>query len=286
MDELIKKALELTPIQEYDGVLYKRDDLFIPFPNEMLNGGKVRQAINLIYQNLDLIRSDYHNKVATTCQKDSPQGMIISRVAKAYNLGCFVGYGNISPKTLVENNFIQHIRQNDGIVESIIDQGFDNAITSRLKKLQEAGTGNNFFIIKFGIDVEKNPIVIDCIADQVKNIPNDLDNLIIPTGSGITAGGVLRGIKKYKKKIKKIYVVHISGQDRNKKINEIESDVPYIYIKGTGYKYPQKVKQYDTEGFSLDWIYEAKAYDWMLHNLDIRQEKTLFWIVGNANIYR
>ena len=161
MDELIRKAVELTPIEEYDGVLFKRDDLFRPFPDEELNGGKVRQAINLIYQNLDLIQKDYHGKVATTCQKDSPQGMIISRVAKAYDLGCFVGYGNISPKTLAENIFIQHIRKNGGIAESIINQGFDNAITSRLKKLQEAGTGNNFFIIKFGIDVEKNPIVVD-----------------------------------------------------------------------------------------------------------------------------
>lgn len=141
MDELLKKASELTPVEEYNGVLYKRDDLFMPFPNEKLNGGKVRQAINLIYHNLDLIRSEYHNQVATTCQKDSPQGMIISRVAKAYNLSCFVGYGNISQKTLAENTFIKHIRQNDGIVESIIKQGFDNAISSRLKKLQQEGTG-------------------------------------------------------------------------------------------------------------------------------------------------
>ena len=286
MDELLQKASELTPIEEYDGIFYKRDDLFMPFPNEMLNGGKVRQAINLIYQNLDLIRSEYHNQVATTCQKDSPQGMIVSRVAKAYDLGCFVGYGNISPKTLAENIFIQHIRKNGGITESIINQGFDNAITSRLKKLQEAGTGNKFYIIKFGIDVEKNPVVVDCIADQVKNLPNKLDNLIIPTGSGITAGSVLRGMKKYGKKIKNVYVVHISGEDRKKKIQEIAGLVPYIYVKGTGFKYSKKVKVQVANGFELDMIYEAKAYDWMLHNLDVRQEKTLFWCVGNANGYR
>ena len=158
MDELIKKAEELTPIEEYNGVLYKRDDLFRPFPNEMLNGGKVRQAINLIHQNLDLIHKEYKNKVATTCQKDSPQGMIVSRVAKAYDLGCFVGYGNINPKTLSENTFIKHILKNNGTVESIVNQGFDNVITGHLKKLQQVGTGNNFYIIKFGIDVEGLPL--------------------------------------------------------------------------------------------------------------------------------
>lgn len=196
--------------------------------------------------------------------------MIISRVAKAYNLGCFVGYGNISAKTLAENNFIKHIRQNDGIVESIINQGFDNAITSQLKKLQEKGNRKNFYIIKFGIDVEKNPIVVDCIADQVKNIPDNLDNLVIPTGSGITAGSVLKGIKKFGKKVKCVYVVHISGEDRRKKINDIEGGMPYIYVKGTGFPYSKKLKVKVTDDFELDYIYESKAYDWMLHNLDIR----------------
>jgi 1-aminocyclopropane-1-carboxylate deaminase/D-cysteine desulfhydrase-like pyridoxal-dependent ACC family enzyme len=286
MDELLRKAAELTPIEEYDGALYKRDDLFRPFPDEMLNGGKVRQAINLIYHNLDLIKSDYHGKVATTCQKDSPQGMIVSRVAQAYNLGCFVGYGNLSTNTMAENTFIKHIRLYGGTVESIIKQGFDNAITSRLKKLQMEGPGNNFFIIKFGIDVEKNPIVLDCIGDQVQNLPDDLDNLVIPCGSGITTGGILRGIQKYGKKVKKIYVVHVSGMDRRDKINSIAGLVPYIYVKGTGYRYSRKVKVKVSEGFELDQIYEAKAYDWMLHNIDLRWEKTLFWCVGNANYYR
>lgn len=286
MDELIRKANELTPIEEYGGVLYKRDDLFKPFPGEELNGGKVRQAINLIYHNLDLIRKDYHYKVATACSKDLPQGMIVSRVAKAYNLGCFVGYGALSPKTLAENKFIQNIRLNNGTAERIANYSYDNVISSHLKALQEQGDGNNFLIIKFGIDVEKNPIVVDCIRDQVLNIPDNLDNLVIPTGSGITASAILKGIHRFGKKIKKIHVVHISGEDRRNDINEIEGGVPYLYVKGTGYKYSQKVKVKITEDFELDYIYEAKAYDWMKKNIDTRKEKVLFWCVGNANYYR
>ena len=227
----------------------------MPFPGEKLNGGKVRQAINLIYQNLDLIRSEYKSTVATACGKDSPQGLIISRVAKAYNLGCFVGYGALSPKTLEENKFIQHIRQNNGIAERIANYSYDNVISSSLKKLQEENGGKNFLIVKFGIDFEKNPVVVDCIADQVKNLPDKLDNLIIPTGSGITAGSILRGIKKYGKKIKKIHVVHISGEDRRKKIKGIEGDVPYIYVKDTTYPYSKEVKKNVIDCFVLDKIY-------------------------------
>jgi 1-aminocyclopropane-1-carboxylate deaminase/D-cysteine desulfhydrase-like pyridoxal-dependent ACC family enzyme len=286
MDELIQKAQQLTPIEEYDSVLFKRDDLFMPFPNERINGGKVRQAINLIYHNLDLIRNEYNSKVATSCGIHSPQGMIVSRVAKAYNLGCFVGYGRVLPETLSENKFVKEIFRNNGTAKRIAKQGFDKVVTFHLRELRDEGQGKNFFIIKFGIDIDRNPVVNDCIANQVENLPDNLDNLVIPCGSGITSGAILRGIKKYGKKVKTIYVVHISGEERRNDIRKIEDSVPYIYVKGTGYRYGQPVKQTVAEKLELDCIYEAKAYDWMIKHIDSKKERTLFWCVGNANYYR
>ena len=286
MDELIQKAQELTPIEEYDGVLFKRDDLFMPFPNEKINGGKVRQAINLIYHNLDLIRNEYNSKVATSCGIHSPQGMIVSRVAKAYNLGCFVGYGRVLPETLADNKFVKEIFRNNGTAKRIAKQGFDKVVTFHLRELRDEGKGKNFYIIKFGIDIDRNPVVIDCIANQVSNLPHDLDNLIIPCGSGITSGAILRGIKKYGKKVKTIYVVHVSGEDRRSIIKKIEDSVPYIYVKGTGYRYSEEVIKTVEGQLNLDSIYEAKAYDWMTKHIDSKKERTLFWCVGNANTYR
>jgi 1-aminocyclopropane-1-carboxylate deaminase/D-cysteine desulfhydrase-like pyridoxal-dependent ACC family enzyme len=286
MDELIQKAQELTPIEEYDGVLFKRDDLFMPFPNEKINGGKVRQAINLIYQNLDLIRNEFKSKVATSCGIHSPQGMIVSRVAKAYSLGCFVGYGRVLPETLSENKFVKEIFRNNGTAKTIATQGFDKVVTFHLRKLQADGKGKNFYIIKFGIDIDRNPVVIDCIANQAENLSDNLDNLVIPCGSGITSGAILRGIKKYGKKVKTIYVVHVSGEDRRSIIKKIENSIPYIYVKGTGYRYGQEVMMTVAEKLNLDSIYEAKAYDWMTKHIDIKNERTLFWCVGNADYYR
>ena len=46
------KLNELTPIENYKGILLKRDDYFTL---KNVNGGKLRQAINLIYNNLDEI---------------------------------------------------------------------------------------------------------------------------------------------------------------------------------------------------------------------------------------
>jgi len=287
MDALLKNARELTPIHEHNGIYYKRDDLFKPFPGEELNGGKLRQAINLISSNLDLIRSDYHGKVATTGAIDSPQGLIITRVAAYYNLKSFVAFGNIGEEALRENNFIQQTRHFGGEVKSIYGIAFDDRLMPELRKLQQADEGNNFLIVKFGIDIEKNPCGIDCIADQVENLPDDLVNLVIPAGSGITSGAILRGIKKFNKKVKNIYIVHVSGKDRQETIDKIAPGAEYKYYADKTYKIHHiKRRVRVREDFYLDSIYEAKAYEWMLKNVYYDSEKTLFWVVGNANFYR
>ena len=38
----------LTPVEEYNGIYYKRDDLYCPWGD--VNGGKVRQAKKLFEQ--------------------------------------------------------------------------------------------------------------------------------------------------------------------------------------------------------------------------------------------
>jgi hypothetical protein len=44
----MKDISELTNIEQYNSILLKRDDLFKPFEDSELNGGKMRQAIFLI----------------------------------------------------------------------------------------------------------------------------------------------------------------------------------------------------------------------------------------------
>ncbi len=286
MDELLRKSQAITPIEEYDGIYFKRDDLFRPFGLEPLNGGKLRQAINLIAYNLDKIRSDYHGKVATMGAVDSPQGLIVTRVANHYGLKCNVFYGNIGD-AIKENQFIRHTRFFGGEVESILGIAFDNRLLPEVQKLQNYGSGNNFFLIKFGINIEEYPYGIDCIADQVQNIPDDIEHLVIPAGSGISAGSILRGIKKYNKQIAKISVVHVSGRDRQDKIKEIAgNDILFKYHEDIKISHHKKVKRFITHVFELDQIYEAKVYEWLLRRGDYKTEKTLFWVVGNANSYR
>ena len=82
----------LSPIEEYNGILYKLDDLFAPFENGV-NGGKARQAYSLLKNNAEYIREHCNNTVITATNKDSPQGIIISTIANYLGMKSIVAYG-------------------------------------------------------------------------------------------------------------------------------------------------------------------------------------------------
>ena len=76
----------LTPVEEHDGLLYKRDDLFLPFGEYGTSGGKVRQAISLIGENIDNIKDNYKGTIVTHTQVHSTTGTILTRVAKHFGI--------------------------------------------------------------------------------------------------------------------------------------------------------------------------------------------------------
>ena len=77
------------------------------------------------------------------------------------------------------------------------------------------------------------------------------------------------------------------SKPRKDKIKEIAGDeILFEYHADKKYPHHKKVKRYITDDFQLDQIYEAKVYEWMLRKVDYKNEKTVFWVVGNANFYR
>ena len=276
---MYKSVDDITPVEEYNGVYYKRDDLFRPFDPEPLNGGKVRQCLTLIKSNLENIKINHNNTVATVTSVNSPQGIIVSRVCYEFGIRCIIGVGGPG---LNNNKICDEIRKWGGEIITLSPMAYDNVLYSKLMELHKT---NPFFVIKFGINVDESTEIRDYIANQVVNIPDDVVNIIIPTGSGICAGSILYGMKKFGKK-SNVHVIQISGYDRTKTINKIESNVPYNYVAYKKFPYSKKVKIFINDDFQLDTVYEAKAYDWMKLNIDIENEKTLFWCVGNATMYR
>lgn len=293
IDTLLENANKLTPIEIYNKIYFKRDDYFRPFNDIDINGGKVRQCILLINEMQNEIRTKYNSTVATACGMDSPQGLIVTYVAGLYGFKSVCAYGTSrTAEALLENyKLAGEMKRFGADVRVVTKLGYDSVVYSALKKIQQT---EPFYIIKFGLALENHQTaIIDSIANQVQNLPDELDNLIIPAGSCIHGSCILLGLKKYNKKVKNIYIVQVAGYDRTETISKIiyndniDLDIPeYNFIKYTKHQYHHKLKTKITDEFVLDNIYESKAYDWLLDNIDYKNEKTLFWVVGNCNSVR
>ena len=266
-----------SPIETYGGYLIKRDDMFSL--GEIIKGGKVRQCLRIVYENLDEIKSKYNGGLITGCGLPSPQSTIVSAVSKYFGLKCIV----VSP--IYDNSKVDVNRINVSLSQKlgakIYGVGNPNPSGYKLdvKKLKDE---LGYYEIKFGMNSES---VIDTTSHQVKNIPNELENLVVICGSGLNLLGILKGIVKYKKKVNNVYGITLSKFfDENKKLyydNLVDKEKykGQLHIIRSPYPY-QRLKKTDIP--FLDWTYESKAYSFMTENIS-PSTNTLFWVVGIRN---
>lgn len=253
---------KLTPVEKYNGIWLKRDDYFVLGE---CNGGKLRQAMNLIEENYSEIKTKHFSEVVCSASIKSPQSAIISEVAKYFNLKCKI----VCYKTKKENRNLS-IAQSNGAIILGVKSGYNSVIESHAKK--ERG-----FFINMGF---KSEIAIDSITPQVQNIPDNLDYLVLSIGSAMNFIGILKGLKKYNKKVGEVIGVFV-GKSPKLILQEKKADsyYPYTLIKSQ-YSYGQEL---NIENGLLDPIYEAKAWEWLSENLDL-SKNILFWIIGKRNM--
>ena len=267
----------LTPVEEYDGIYYKRDDLFCPWGD--VNGGKVRQAIELFAT--DEIQSS--SGVIASVSVHSPTGPVISRVAEQYGKHCTIAIGGTTEERLDKLPMMKLTKHFGADVKIVAGHGMKTAINARVNEICKE---NGYHNIDYSNHIHQNrDLMFDTNAEQVVNIPDDLDVLVMSLGVGIQFACVLKGLKKYNKKVKRIIGVQV-GPDRRKLIDgylnqnplwESSFNLKYELVQyKSAYSKPEIQK---VSNFYLDDIYEAKAHKWMLENIDLNQ-KILFWCVG------
>lgn len=288
-NELIQKVEnlgigKLTPVENHDGMYFKRDDLFKPFQDIPLSGGKVRQCLSLLALKYDYIKENCNNSVVTGTGMTSPQGIIVTKCANYFEMKSCIFIGNTKPESIRKNTLMMNVLYQGGRLNYDSKQGFEVALNATIKRTQPEA-----YHIKFGINAQEAPeAIIGSTSNQVQNIPDELDYIIVPCGSCIMLSGILLGIKKYGKRVKNIVGIQIAGYDRTGTIqNLIKEDLPYNLLLSKDYPYSRKVKRV-VDGILLDPLYEAKAYDYMMKYMlnDINKKKVLFWIVGDSNPVR
>ena len=125
--------------------------------------------------------------------------------------------------------------------------------------------------------------VMNTVAQQVKNIPDDVETVVGIAGSGLSMLGVAMGCKIWNKNVKTIHPVALSDYVNKNKKQSYDNLPPKYKFDGdfnvvqSYYPYQYKLKL--DEDIEFDQTYEAKAWDWMVKNIK-PSKKVLFWDVG------
>ena len=266
----------ISPIEEHEGYLVKMDN---HFDLGGIMGGKVRQCLGIVYENLDEIKSKYNGGIISGCGLPSPQSTIVSSVANYFGLKCIIS----SPK--YNNTKRDYNRINVSLSQKLGAKiyGVGNPNPSGYKRdVKELINEYGYYEIKFGMNSKS---VIESTSIQVQNIPNELENLVVICGSGLNLLGILKGIVRYTKKVDNVYGITLSNFfNENKKLyyDDLPTDEKYkgnLNIIRSPYPYQRLLK---TDIPFLDMTYESKSWDYMKNNIP-PSNQTLFWCVGIRN---
>lgn len=264
---------ELTPVQNTAGYWFKRDDLFRPFDGLNVNGGKLRQC-------LEIVEHARPKDVITFSSIYSPQLGIVPAVCKYFQIPVRYLLGGVAETdhTQLAASLGAEIRR--------MPCARENYMLAAARKMAGAGT----LIIKGGMG-DPSGIVhqVNATAGQTRNIPPGISHIVLTCGSGLTAIGVIKGILDHKKEVKIISLVS-TAPDRiafiRNRLKSMGHHPAMIDIRNfdlydkTGNEYKKK------QSFRLGDIifhprYEAKTFSWIMNNVHFDKESTLFWIVGS-----
>lgn len=272
-------AERLTPVEIHEGIYTKRDDLYVPFGEKTVNGGKLRQCFLLVQE----IKKEKYSGLISCCSIYSPQAPITAAVGNYFNLPTKILYGATNYHNLRRLK-MPRIAKSYGAEICIASKSGIHKIL--YEKAREIAKKENLFVVDYGFNIIDYPdLMFKAISRQVRNIPDELDNLVITCGSGITSIGIILGIHQYKKHVKKIYLIATAPSRRNLidktlRMYGIEQEYKIIDLfHQKGFKYEKGLNE-KIDGIKLHPQYEAKAYRWIKENLPIN-ERNLLWIVGS-----
>jgi 1-aminocyclopropane-1-carboxylate deaminase/D-cysteine desulfhydrase-like pyridoxal-dependent ACC family enzyme len=274
----------LTPVERYTPCWFKRDDLFMPFDDIPLSGGKVRQALKLLGNNRQHIIEQEGGVVLTATGVHSPQGLIIARAAQEHGLRCVVFVGATDGNTVRRHHMLRSVIATGATLNTSARVAYEGALATAMHNWRTAHHGG--YIVKFGINLEQDrAAVLDSTSNQARNIPAEIETVVISVGSGITAAGILLGLAEHAAQVRRVVLIQIAGYDRRDTINRIAGACRYEWHSSKRWTYSTLVRCTVAPGFVLDPIYEAKAF-LLQRALGITGDNVCHWVIGDSTRVR
>ena len=306
----------LTPVQSVGKLNFKRDDAFAPLGYGGINGSKLRQ---LIWLASEYRKGGGKAGLLTAASVLSPQLPMAAAVATHFDLPSVLIIGATNPKAAIRNEMVQMAAW-FGAKFDFINVAYNPALQQRCNDLYR-GDFANHFLLEYGITCDHRvhpPKEVEAFhrlgSEQVKNIPDDITDLIVPAGSCNSCTSILYGLARNPKpKLKNIYLIGIgptkmglvderlrlmgklTGVDTQVFNAKFKSDLPsfqntpkapyslhYDDLHGRGLVRYHKRVPYAYKGISFHPTYEGKVMNHIVKNApELLKSTTVFWIIGS-----
>lgn len=292
MDMIVTDPSAPTPVENRNGRWYKREDLHRN-PKYGVNGAKYRACRHLMEKAVEAGA----RHVVSASSVLSPQAAMAGVLAEEMGLGCTLVLGATKPETAP-----RHIS-----VRIAMDAGAELNLDSRVAYnpvIQKAGERLSKELgawqLPYGITTPAGASEEDVEAflavggAQVANLPDEIETLVLPFGSGNTAAGVLYGLARTKSpaQLKHIVLVGVGPDRWTWLVNRLAyvgvsmDELPLIthmplhgWFAEYGDRMPETVDGIDMhptyEGKVVRFLNSSKAEFWA-----DRSGKTCLWIVG------
>lgn len=280
--------LDLTPVENHNGLWFKREDSFAPLGIGGLSGSKCRQLI--WYMNR---YREGKTHVLSGASLQSPQLLMSAIVGRHYGL----------PSRLVvysrPNSVLRHISPRVaagfGATFEYAKGPYNPILQRKVKEL----TKSSSLVVHYGITVDHKTYPREDVmafhdvgANQTKNIPDEVETIIMPTGSCNSICSVILGLSRDPKNVKTLVAMEIGPDKRDwlwerlavlgVRRDELPFQVRYVTLHGSYSKYTDHFKE-SYDGIEFHPVYEAKMWRWLNeHGGVARDGSSLFWIVGGA----
>lgn len=255
---------ELTPIEEYDGIYLKRDDLYRA-PGTDAPGGKARTC----YALAKAFKDAGAPGLITAGSRSSPQVNIVAQIGKALGLPVRVHTPEGAPGPEVEAAL------EAGAVRVAHKAGYNSVIVGRANQ-DAAATG--WGLIPFGMECEE---AVTQTASSFHNIVplfnrGLIKRLIVPVGSGMSLCGILEGMNEHFELINTLPVLGvIVGANPTKRLNKFAplwGFAEKLELIPAGVDYHVQIDA-SIGPVKLDPVYEAKC-------AKFARPGDLLWLVG------
>jgi hypothetical protein len=288
----IEHIWDLTPVeQKSDTMFYKREDKFAPLGINSINGSKCRQLLWLFDR-----EKDVDTVIHATNLNSSPQTPMTAAMAEHYGYRNIQVAGGTTVLSMNKKELPLAATLHGAEYDVTVGSGFNVVIQKRVDELLALNPRSFKIERDITLDHRLKKNTPDMLrefhsigAEQVKNIPDHIEDLIIPFGSSTSACSILFGLRRDRpKSLKRIHLINVGVDKRLYMFERLRlmgadklSDYEIIY-KDTKLPYSKVIKGVRIDDITFHMRYEAKAYKYLLeNNPELIKPTSLFWVIGS-----